>query len=42
MNLIRSTLRIKGKILETERRHGKNPHYEISQIIEKLKIKGIK
>ena len=26
MNLIRKALRIKGKILETERRHGKRPH----------------
>ena len=30
MNLIRSTLRIKGKILETERRHCKNPHYNFT------------
>ena len=30
MNLIRKALRIKGKILETERRHGKNPHYNFS------------
>ena len=30
MNLIRKALRIKGKILEMERRHGKNPHYNFS------------
>lgn len=30
MNLIRRALRIKSKILETERRHGKNPHHNFS------------
>ena len=30
MNLIRKALRIKGKILETERRHGKNPHHNFT------------
>ena len=29
-NLIRKALRIKGKILETERRHGKNPHHNFT------------
>ena len=29
-NLIRKALRIKGKILEMERRHGKNPHHNFS------------
>jgi hypothetical protein len=30
MNLIRKALRIKGKILETESRHGKYPHLNFS------------
>ena len=30
MNLIRKALRIKGKILEMERRHGKNPHHNFT------------
>lgn len=30
MNLIRKALRIKGKILETERRPGKNPHHNFT------------
>ena len=29
-NLIRKALRIKGKILEMERRHGKNPHHNFT------------
>ena len=29
-NLIRKALRIKFKILETERRHGKNPHHNFT------------
>ena len=29
-NLIRKALRIKGKILETERRHGKNLHHNFT------------
>lgn len=30
MNLIRRALRIKSKILEIERRHGKNPHHNFT------------
>ena len=29
-NIVRKALRIKFKILETERRHGKNPHHNFT------------
>ena len=29
-DIVRQGLRIKSKILETERRHGKNPHHNFS------------
>ena len=29
-DIIRKALRIKGKILETDRRHGKNPHHNFT------------
>ena len=29
-DIIRRALRIKGKILETDRRHGKNPHHNFT------------